>query len=393
MGLFGATVAWTGANEQTLARAGMTDYEKIHIFPNSHAGYYPGAKPISMKVIFRKSDGRLLGAQAVGEDGVDKRISHLAMALQMGATVYDLEEAELCYAPPFGSAKDPVNFAGMVGADVLRGDMPLRHWDSVDGAFILDVREKPELAVEHVPGAVNIPLGQLRARLDELPRDREDPGALPVRPTRVLRDARAPPAWVRRPGDLGRHAVARDPSGGRTRGASVTGAAPDREASGAAVACTTEQLQLGEGARWDARRDEFLHVDILTGRVFRDRVEDDGRLTRIAVHRVPGTVGAIAPVDCDDGWLLAAGRGFVHLRPDGSVRQVADVAPAGTRMNDAACDPSGRLWAGTLADDHHIGGGALFRLDRTGRTEQMLDGGWAASMARMTTVERDRVVG
>jgi len=172
VGLFGASVAWTGANEQSLARAGITDYEKIHVFPNSHAGYYPGAKPIAMKVIFRSSDGRLLGAQAVGEDGVDKRISHLALAIQLGATVYDLEEAELCYAPPFGSAKDPVNFAGMVAADVLRGDMPMSHWDSLDGAFVLDVREPVEIRLERVPDAVNIPLGQLRSRLGELPRDR-----------------------------------------------------------------------------------------------------------------------------------------------------------------------------------------------------------------------------
>lgn len=85
-------------------------------------------------------------------------------------------------------------------------------------------------------------------------------------------------------------------------------------------------------------------------------------------------MGAIAPVEGDDGWLLAAGRGFVHLRPDGSFRQVAEVAPVGTRMNDAACDASGRLWAGTVADDHRVGGGALYRLDRTGRTELMLDG-------------------
>jgi rhodanese-related sulfurtransferase len=126
-----------------------------------------------MKVIFRKSDGRLLGAQALGEDNVDKRISALAMALQMFATVYDLEESELCYAPQFGSAKDPVNFAGMVAADVLRGDMPLSHWDSAEKGFLLDVREPVELAVESAPGAVNIPLGQLRARLGELPRDRE----------------------------------------------------------------------------------------------------------------------------------------------------------------------------------------------------------------------------
>jgi NADPH-dependent 2,4-dienoyl-CoA reductase/sulfur reductase-like enzyme/rhodanese-related sulfurtransferase len=173
IGLFGAAAAWTGANEKTLKRIGDKDYEKIYLYPNSHAGYYPGAKPIAMKVIFRKSDGRLLGAQALGEDNVDKRISALAMAIQMRATVYDLEEAELCYAPQFGSAKDPVNFAGMMAADVLRGDMPLSHWDSADKAFLLDVREPAELAVEQAPGALNVPLGQLRARLGELPRDRE----------------------------------------------------------------------------------------------------------------------------------------------------------------------------------------------------------------------------
>ncbi len=104
---------------------------------------------------------------------MDKRISALAIAIQMGATIYDLEEAELCYAPQFGSAKDPINFAGMVAADVLRGDMPLVHWDATAEGFLLDVREPVELVVEHVPGAVNIPLGQLRARLGELPRDQE----------------------------------------------------------------------------------------------------------------------------------------------------------------------------------------------------------------------------
>ena len=173
IGLFGATAAWTGVSEKTLERLGDQDYEKIYLYPNSHAGYYPGARPIAMKVIFRKSDGRLLGAQALGEDNVDKRISALAMALQMGATIYDLEEAELCYAPQFGSAKDPVNFAGMVAADVLHGDMPLVHWDTARTGFLLDVREPMELAVENVPEALDIPLGQLRARLDELPRDRE----------------------------------------------------------------------------------------------------------------------------------------------------------------------------------------------------------------------------
>ncbi len=173
IGLFGAAAAWTGASEKTLNRIGDKDFEKIYLYPNSHAGYYPGARPIAMKVLFRKSDGRLLGAQALGEDNVDKRISALAMAIQMGATIYDLEEAELCYAPQFGSAKDPVNFAGMVAADVLRGDMPISHWDAAGKGFLLDVREPLELAVEQAPGAVNIPLGQLRARLGELPRDRE----------------------------------------------------------------------------------------------------------------------------------------------------------------------------------------------------------------------------
>ncbi len=173
IGLFGAAAAWTGASEKTLNRIGDKDFEKIYLYPNSHAGYYPGARPIAMKVLFRKSDGRLVGAQALGEDNVDKRISALAVAIQMGATIYDLEEAELCYSPQFGSAKDPVNFAGMIAGGVLRGDMPIRHWDSAGQGFLLDVRDPVELAVEQAQGAVNIPLGQLRARLGELPRDRE----------------------------------------------------------------------------------------------------------------------------------------------------------------------------------------------------------------------------
>ncbi len=173
IGMFGAAVAWTGISEKMLKQLDDTDYEKVYLYPNSHAGYYPGAMPIAMKVIFRKSDGRLLGAQALGQDNVDKRISVLAAMMQLGATIYDLEEAELCYAPQFGSAKDPVNFAGMVAADVLRGDMPLSHWDSAKGEFLLDVREPVELAVEGLPEALNIPLSQLRTRLDELPLDRE----------------------------------------------------------------------------------------------------------------------------------------------------------------------------------------------------------------------------
>jgi NADPH-dependent 2,4-dienoyl-CoA reductase/sulfur reductase-like enzyme/rhodanese-related sulfurtransferase len=186
--VFKSAVAQTGASEKTLVQLGDDDYEKIYLYPNSHAGYYPGAKMLSMKVLFRKSDGRLLGAQVFGEDGVVSRVNALAMAIQMGATVYDLEESELCYAPPFGSAKDPVNFAGMVAADVLRGDMPLSHWhvshepaslapwpnnSNEPPELLLDVRNPPELAVELIPGAVNIPLPELRSRLHELPRDRE----------------------------------------------------------------------------------------------------------------------------------------------------------------------------------------------------------------------------
>jgi NADPH-dependent 2,4-dienoyl-CoA reductase/sulfur reductase-like enzyme/rhodanese-related sulfurtransferase len=171
--IFEGAIAQTGASEKLLVQLGDKDFEKVYLYPNSHAGYYPGAKMLAIKVLFRKSDGRLLGAQVLGEDGVPKRIDSFAMAIQMGCTVYDLEEAELCYAPPYGSAKDPVNFAGMVAANNLRGDMPMGHWNSLDSAFLLDVRNPPELAVESVPGALNIPLPQLRARLGELPRDRE----------------------------------------------------------------------------------------------------------------------------------------------------------------------------------------------------------------------------
>jgi NADPH-dependent 2,4-dienoyl-CoA reductase/sulfur reductase-like enzyme/rhodanese-related sulfurtransferase len=171
--IFEAAIAQTGVSEKRLLQRGDKDFEKIYLYPNSHAGYYPGAKMLAIKVLFRKSDGRLLGVQILGEDGVPKRIDSFAMAIQMRCTVYDLEESELCYAPPFGSAKDPVNFAGMVAANILRGDMPVGHWSAVNGAFLLDVRNPPELAVESVPGAINIPLQQLRGRLAELPRNRE----------------------------------------------------------------------------------------------------------------------------------------------------------------------------------------------------------------------------
>ena len=171
--LFEATIAQTGISEKTLKRRGDTDYEKIYLYPNSHAGYYPGAKMLVIKFLFRKSNGKVLGAQILGEDGVPKRIDSFAMAIQLGATIYDLEESELCYAPPYGSAKDPVNFAGMVAAGIMRGDMPIIHWDAIGNGFLLDVRNPMELEAESVEGAINIPLPQLRSRLNELPKDKE----------------------------------------------------------------------------------------------------------------------------------------------------------------------------------------------------------------------------
>jgi len=176
---FDITVAATGASEKNLQRRGVggqpAQYEKIYLHPGHHANYYPGARPITIKLIFSVKDGRILGAQAVGEEGVEKRIDVIAMAIQRGFTVFDLEEAELCYAPQFGTAKDPVNVAGMIAANVMRGDAPVAHWKDILGskALILDVREPGEFKMGHVEGAINIPLNSLRVRMHELPRDRE----------------------------------------------------------------------------------------------------------------------------------------------------------------------------------------------------------------------------
>lgn len=170
-GVFDLQVASTGASEKALVREGRTDFAKIYIHPNHHAGYYPGAHRMTLKLLFRPADGLLLGAQGVGEAGVDRRIDVIAMAIQKRGTVYDLEEAELCYAPQFGGAKDPVNFAGMVSADVARGDMPVVHWTEPvgEGTLYLDVRGPDEFAAGHAEGAVNIPLETLRSRLAEIP--------------------------------------------------------------------------------------------------------------------------------------------------------------------------------------------------------------------------------
>jgi len=171
-------------------------------------------------------------------------------------------------------------------------------------------------------------------------------------------------------------------------------AAGERVPGGAALACTSEQTRLGEGVSWDDRRGELLRVDILAGRVYRDAVDDDGGLRPVHVYELPWTVGMIAPIEGDDGWLLGAGRRFVHLAPDGTHQTIAEVSPPGTRMNDGACDAQGRFWAGSLADDHHRGGGALFRLDGAGHTEQVLDGltipngvGWSLDGATMYLVD------
>lgn len=174
-GVFGLAVASTGASEKSLRRAGITDYDKVYLHPANHVGYYPGAKPIHLKLLFRKSDGRILGAQAVGEAGVDRRIDVIATAIQFHGTVFDLEESELSYAPQFGGAKDPVNYAGMIAANSLRGDHPLADWKELlpGSAMLVDVRDPDEFEEGHLPGAVNLPLNELRARLDELPRDRE----------------------------------------------------------------------------------------------------------------------------------------------------------------------------------------------------------------------------
>ncbi len=174
-GFFGMTVAATGASEKALRDTGFPGYQAVYIHPGSHASYYPGAKPLNVKLIFAEGDGRILGAQAVGEEGVEKRIDVISMAIQKGATVFDLEESQLCYAPQYGSAKDPVNLAGMVAANVLRGEMALAQWSELaeTRALILDVRERDEYAAGHIDGAMNLPLGELRQRLGELPKDRE----------------------------------------------------------------------------------------------------------------------------------------------------------------------------------------------------------------------------
>lgn len=179
VGILGLVVAITGPSEKNLRRIGIWDeqaqFEKVYLHPGHHAGYYPGSSPITLKLIFNKKDGRVIGAQAIGKEGVEKRIDVISMAIQKNATVFDLEEAELCYAPQFGSAKDPVNIAGMIAANVSRGDARIVHWEELkkDKIYLLDVRDPSEYKQGHIEAAVNIPLNELRARMDEVPHDRK----------------------------------------------------------------------------------------------------------------------------------------------------------------------------------------------------------------------------
>jgi NADPH-dependent 2,4-dienoyl-CoA reductase/sulfur reductase-like enzyme/rhodanese-related sulfurtransferase len=175
--VFDRTAAMTGSSEKLLRRTNRP-FNKVYIHPAHHAGYYPGAQPMSLKLLFHPESGKLLGAQAVGGAGVDKRIDVLSVAIQAGMTVFDLEEMELAYAPQFGSAKDPINMAGFVAAGMLRGDHPQVDVETIlaspadERPLLLDVRTPREFAEGHIPDAVNVPIDELRSRLGELPRDR-----------------------------------------------------------------------------------------------------------------------------------------------------------------------------------------------------------------------------
>jgi len=176
--VFDRTAAMTGASEKVLKRSNRP-YRKVYIHPTHHAGYYPGAEVMTLKLLFDPKTGRVLGAQAVGGAGVDKRIDVLAVAIQARMTVFDLEEMELAYSPQYGSAKDPINMAGFVAGGLLRGDHPQVDVETVLAApaskshVLVDVRTPQEFTAGHIPGAVNVPVDDLRSRLGELPRDRE----------------------------------------------------------------------------------------------------------------------------------------------------------------------------------------------------------------------------
>jgi NADPH-dependent 2,4-dienoyl-CoA reductase/sulfur reductase-like enzyme/rhodanese-related sulfurtransferase len=172
--VFDLVAGITGRNERDLRAAGV-DFHAVHLHPGNHASYYPGAMTMHLKMLFAP-DGRVLGAQAVGMEGVDKRIDVLATAIRAGMTVTDLADLELSYAPPFGSAKDPVNMAGFLGVNLLSGDLAVWHADDLDslpdGAVLVDTRSHYEQSRGHLPGALLIPHTELRDRLAEIPRNR-----------------------------------------------------------------------------------------------------------------------------------------------------------------------------------------------------------------------------
>ncbi|MCX7748323.1 MAG: CoA-disulfide reductase [Clostridia bacterium] len=175
--VFDITVAITGNNEKVLKRNGIL-YEKSFTHSPSHAGYYPGAIPMSIKLIFERNSGKILGAQIIGYEGVDKRIDVIATAIRAGMTVYDLEKLELAYAPPYSSAKDPVNIAGYTASNVLKGDASIFHWDEIPSldtgnSILIDVRAPMEYSLGTLAGAVNIPVDDLRERLEEIPKDKD----------------------------------------------------------------------------------------------------------------------------------------------------------------------------------------------------------------------------
>ncbi len=170
--IFDITVAVVGLTEKQLKETDIK-YEKVYLHPNNHAGYYPGATPMSIKLLFENLSGKVLGAQIVGGEGSEKRVDVLSTIIKMGGTVFDLEELELTYAPPYSSAKDPINLAGFVAANYLRNDMPIAHWHDVDnfnsnGSVILDVRTKEEHIARAINNSINIPIEELRERVDEI---------------------------------------------------------------------------------------------------------------------------------------------------------------------------------------------------------------------------------
>jgi len=170
--VFDLTAAMTGANEKVLKKSNI-EYEKLYLHQANHASYYPGAKPMHIKLLFGKPEGKVLGAQIVGADGVDKRIDVFAVAIRAGMTVLDLQELELAYAPSYSSGKDPINIAGFAAANVLDGMVDIKHFTELQKEdFILDVRTPGEFARGSIPNARNIPVDELRGRLGELPEDR-----------------------------------------------------------------------------------------------------------------------------------------------------------------------------------------------------------------------------